>query len=272
MQRRDFIRGSAAGFAGLALPGRAEAGKTVPPHRWIDAGLCIGCRQCVPLCPVGAITLEAFSSIDPDECTECGVCWRSGVCPVDAIKPGELTWPRTLRAVFSNPLAEHEDTGVAGRGTEGIKTNDSTGRYEPGFMGVFVELGRPCLGARFREAETVTRKFAKHGYQVVSDNPVAGLVKDPATGELDPRVLDEKCISILVEFIIAQSDAERLMSILDELGNELGTVFNVSVALPADADGDTPLKEVLGEDVRSLPNGKVNIGLASGIKTDGPKG
>ncbi len=264
MQRRDFLRGSAAGFASLALP-PAAASQQVRAHRWIDPALCIGCGQCVPLCPMGAINLHGHSSIDPDECAECGVCSRSGVCPVDAIKPGELAWPRVLRSVFSNPLAEHEATGVPGRGTEGIKTNDSTGRYERGFMGVFIELGRPCLGARFCEAEKVTRKFAKHGYEVVSDNPVAGLVKDPKTGVLDPAVLDEKCISILIEFIIAEADADRLMGILGELGNEVDTVFNVSVALRALPDGVSPLHKVLGPDVSSLPSGKVNIGLASDV-------
>jgi hypothetical protein len=45
----------------------------------------------------------------------------------------------------------------------------------------------------------------------------------------------------------------------------VNTVFNVSVALPADKDGGSPLSEMFGPDVRTLPNGKVNLGLAHGI-------
>ena len=134
------------------------------PERYIDQALCVGCGECVPLCPMGAIDDVGRETawIDPDECAECGTCVRSRVCPEDAIKEGRLSWPRVLREVFSNPLAEHESTGVAGRGTEGIKTNDTTTRYQPGFLGVFVELGRPVLGARFLDAERVVKKFTAH--------------------------------------------------------------------------------------------------------------
>ncbi len=55
MQRRDFLRGPAAAFAGLAVPLCADSAEEVRPHRWIGEMLCSGCGQCVPLCPVGAI-------------------------------------------------------------------------------------------------------------------------------------------------------------------------------------------------------------------------
>lgn len=55
MQSRDFLRGSAAGFAGFTLPLSAGSAEEVRPHRWIEERLCIGCGQCVPLRPAGAL-------------------------------------------------------------------------------------------------------------------------------------------------------------------------------------------------------------------------
>ena len=37
-------------------------------------------------------------------------------------------WPRTVRANFSDPLVEHPETKVPGRGTEEMKTTEVTGR------------------------------------------------------------------------------------------------------------------------------------------------
>ena len=276
VKRRDFLKGSALGVAGLALPAcrRSQASEVgsngSKPHRYIDETRCIGCGQCVPLCPMGAIHLGfEVSSIDPHECSECGTCLRANVCPEDAIQEGKLSWPRVLREAFSNPIAEHESTGVPGRGTEGIKTNDTGGRYGAGFMGVFVELGRPVLGARFADAERVVKKFTAHGFPMVEENPVAGLVADPKTGALKPEILNEKAISILIEFIVPHTAAQELMTILGELSDEVTTVFNVSVALRAKEDGRSPLSELFGPGIQSLPNGKVNLGLAQGIAEGG---
>lgn len=237
----------------------------VGPHRSIDEGLCIGCGQCVRLCPMSAISLaDGKSSIDASECTECNVCTRAGVCPADAITTVRLEWPREVRSIFSDPVGTHESTRMPGRGTEGMKTNDSKNVFNQGDLGVIIELGRPALGARFHDVEKVVKKFKAAGYELAEQNPVASLVKDD-TGALDPEVLDEKVISCVLEFVLPQSEARQLMQMVQQLSTEVETIFNLCVALRADEQGESPLDSLFDSAVFRLPNGKVNIGLAADI-------
>jgi hypothetical protein len=205
------------------------------------------------------------SSIDPDECAECGTCSRAEICPADAIKPVKLGWPRSLRETFSNPLAVHETTGITGRGTEGIKSNDSQNRYKRGDIGVFIELGRPVLGARFKDVERVVKRFKSHGYDVIPNNPIAALTADSKTGALKPEILNEKILSCVVEFVVPDTAASQLMTMIRQLSGEVDTVFSLSVAMRADENGRSNFREIFGPDVFCLPNAKVNIGVAENI-------
>jgi len=49
---------------------------------------CVMCGNCVPECPVEAISeADPKYVIDPETCTDCGIC--VDVCPSEAISPGE---------------------------------------------------------------------------------------------------------------------------------------------------------------------------------------
>lgn len=52
----------------------------------LDAEKCIGCQQCVFICPEASIRMNENkkAEIDYDFCKGCGLC--AGVCPVKAIE------------------------------------------------------------------------------------------------------------------------------------------------------------------------------------------
>ena len=133
---------------------------------------------------------------------ECGACLRAAVCPVNAVVRPELTYPRTLRSVFSDVTSPHKATGVLGRGTEEMKTNDVTGRLRAHRVNVSVELGRPGISASFADVEVLSRAIAAFGVHFQEENPVTNLMTDVATGQLRPEILGERVLSALIEFDI----------------------------------------------------------------------
>jgi len=44
---------------------------------------CMGCGQCVDVCPVQAIEIKEKKAVVSDSCVDCGVCLNA--CPVDAL-------------------------------------------------------------------------------------------------------------------------------------------------------------------------------------------
>src|SRR6478609_2008129 len=85
------------------------------------------------------------------------------VCPTAAFEPDELKWPRVVRRAFSDPRVPHESTGVEGRGTEEVKTNDVSGRVQVGEVGFTIEFGRPAVGVRFYEVQEMCSALARAG-------------------------------------------------------------------------------------------------------------
>ncbi len=232
----------------------------------VDRDVCVGCGLCLVYCPVGAISMsnkKAF--IDPVVCVECGVCYRSDVCKVDALRRPELQWPRILRQVFSDPLVSHEETGIPGRGTEEMKTNDVTGRFKEGEVGLGVELGRPGVGTSFRDVEIVTQALCEVGVELEKENPITFLV-DPDTGLFNDRsVLNERALSAIVEFAVPKERLDEILGILDRVSKLIDTVFSldlISVCREGRILQRTRLEE-LG--VEAAINGKTNVGLGRAL-------
>ncbi|MBW2061173.1 MAG: 4Fe-4S binding protein [Deltaproteobacteria bacterium] len=233
---------------------------------YIDKDLCQSCLDCLPVCPMGAIMLKDKEVIiDYEMCVECGVCRRFRICPEDAIKQvEEIPYPRIIRAVFSDPLVTHESTGIGGRGTEEMKTNDVTNNFTLGKIGFSVELGRPGVGAYLSDLDKVARKVTSMGVIFAEENPVIPLIADRKTGALRPEILKEKVLSAIVEFLVPEEDA---LDFIDELkkfmNEELETVATMSVISRADQNGDSEfLKKLKDHGETPYPNGKVNIGMA----------
>jgi NAD-dependent dihydropyrimidine dehydrogenase PreA subunit len=235
----------------------------------IDATKCMGCLECIDFCPMDCILDEGgVVRIDEDECVECGVCLRAGVCPNDALfMPEEaLRYPRLIRAQFSDPGVSHPSTNQAGRGTEEMKTNDVTGRFRRGEFGMALEFGRPGIGTRLTEIEKVLRALVTMGVELEENNPVFSLVADPKTGRLQPEVVHEKVLSAILEFKIRDEQLEGVVQKLTPVLAEVDTVVSWGLATRFAQDGTLPVRarlEALG--IPARPNAKVNMGLGRPI-------
>ena len=230
----------------------------------IDKDLCIACEVCIPFCLTNAISIgdDGHGQIDLDLCVECGVCVQTGVCDSEAIILDDLEWPRILRRTYSNVLYEHPGTGMIGRGTEEMKTNEVTGNFRRGEVGVGVEMGRPDVGTTFADVDKVTRALAALGARFPPKSPTTRLMEDPSTGAIRQDVLGERVICAIIE---SKTPADRLpevLSTLAKVATEIDTVFSVDIVTVAEDDGSVPnidMIKQLGYAVR--PNAKVTMGI-----------
>jgi hypothetical protein len=180
---------------------------------------------------------DDVAEIDRDECVECFNCYRSEICPVGAIMPEDLEWPRSIRRALSDPQTVDDKTGISGRGTAEMKTNDLTNRIKFGFVGVGIELGRPNLGTRFSDVEKVATAIAPSGITFEEENPVTALMVDTKTGRLRKEILNEKALTAIVEGTIAAERLGNLLDALEEVSHEIDTVMSVGLSSRVESDG-----------------------------------
>jgi len=260
----------------------------------INPDKCVACGNCTYICPMGAIYIDPKihrATINREECVECYSCYNGlsqehlnpalvrgiraifkalrirfdpepDVCPTAAFEPDELAWPRVVRRAFSDPRVPHESTGVHGRGTEEVKTNDVSGRVGAGEVGFTIEFGRPGVGVRFREIQKMCWALAHAGVAFEKNNPVTSLMTDVQRGDIREDILDEKLLSAIVEIKVPVARAEEIIRLVWETEKEIDSVVALGVGARCDEHGEdhvvAPILERLGY---KLERAKTNIGL-----------
>ncbi len=227
---------------------------------------CVGCKICQTYCTVDAIHFDGKKCrIDQEECVECYVCLRQKVCPKGAIEPSPLdNFYKEFKHMMSDPVENHPVTGVTGRGTEEVKTNDVSGRVRRGEVGLSIDMGRPGVGVYLRDAEKVAMALCRAGFKLApaEHSPLAGLMPDPSTGKLKDDCLGYRLLSVIVEGKCPEGNLKNVLAALQKVEKAIDTVFSLGVILRVDEHGKNPVLECLNELGLPQPHrGKVNVGL-----------
>ena len=261
---------------------------------YINTDKCVACGNCTYVCPMGAIYIDPVikrATVDRDECVECYACFNGlsqehlnptmvrtmrklfqmmrlrfdpepDVCPTAAFEPDKLEWPRVVRRAFSDPRVPHESTGIEGRGTEEVKTNDISGRVKVGEVGFTIEFGRPGVGVRFREIQLMSQALAKLGVSFEKKNPITSLMSDVTTGTIREDILNEKVLSAILEIKTSIERTEEIILLVREIEKQVDTVVALGVGTRCDETGDeTVIAPILAKLGYDLQRAKTNAGL-----------
>ncbi len=185
----------------------------------------------------------------------------------------DLSWPRIVRRVFSDPVVEHTSTGIHGRGTEEVKTNDVAKRIGVGEVGYVIEMGRPGVGVRFHDIQTMTSALAEIGVVFEAKNPITHLMTDEAKGTLREDLLGEKILSAIVETRTTINEVQAVLDTVFDVSRRIDTVVAVGVSTRCNdnEDGeDAELAPLLADRGWGFERAKTNMGL--GRVTNIPSG
>ena len=228
----------------------------------INANKCINCKLCISLCPVEAIHVKVgYVIINQETCVECGLCKRSNICKQQAFIEKKMAWPRSIRRALSNPVEVYVSTGVTGRGTEEMKTNDVTERYKKDELGISIDVGRPNRGTTFREIEKITKELSSLAVNFEAKNPISEVIKDFRTGEINKSVLDEHILSGIIEFRIKKDDIFTVLRKIDEFKHKVDTVFTIGIIFSNVKENMSLVSQLHEHGWPVSQQAKINVGL-----------
>jgi hypothetical protein len=127
-----------------------------------------------------------------------------------------------------------------------------------------VELGRPGVGAYFRDVEIVAMALmgANIGYELAGENPVTHFMEDKTTGKLRDDVLGEKATSAIIEGKCKLEKLPEAIRALQDAAKKVETVFTVEVITKVTPKGEVPIKSVFEDmGIWYSINSKNNIGI-----------
>ena len=167
------------------------------------------------------------------------------------------TQAMTFEEVKSNRI------GGGSRGTSEMKTNDITGRFKDGDVGLALEFGRPGVGFRFYDLEKASMALSKIGAKFEPLNPVSEFI-EPDTGKIKEKyrdILGERALSAIIECIAPKEKLPELYNAAIKVAGEIDCVFTMDIISKMDGD-DVILKPILDEaGIKVRINGKTNMGL-----------
>lgn len=229
--------------------------------------------------------------INDDACVECGTCYRGmstenlnpvlirsirkiagifrfrfepepDVCPTSAFEMNDLQMPRLIRQIFSDPVIEHKSTGIKGRGTEEVKTNDVSLRVDTGEVGYTIEFGRPGVGVRFSDIQEMTQELATKGVIFERNNPITHLMTSSEKGDLRTDILNEKILSAIVEIKTTIEKVEEVLETVNQVNQRIDTVVAIGISTRCDEKGEDLLLSSRLEDLGAFyERAKTNLGL-----------
>jgi NAD-dependent dihydropyrimidine dehydrogenase PreA subunit len=240
----------------------------------IDQETCIACGECVFTCTVDAIRLDdETATIHREMCVECGNCLRIAECPTGALQQDELAWPRVVRKYFSDNQQQWPDelrfsTGF-GRGTDECKTNDRSGRFRRGQVGVLIEVGRPGVTTDFHNVEKIIKALKKAGAEMEEKSPLTALLQDKEKGILREDIKNERVLSCIIESKVELDELEKAIAAVKQVSTEIDTVFSFSLVTRMENGFQSPIEPVLHKTgLQARPNGKINLGLGRPLCED----
>ncbi len=236
----------------------------------VNAEKCIGCGICLDYCNVDAISMNKtgdteIAVIDNDVCVECGVCYNQKACPRGAIEKTELSsYTDIFKHVISDPTTTTKETGVPGRGTEEAKTNDVTGRYQKGEIGICIDMGRPGVGCYMYDVEKVAMAVAEAGvnFPGPEHTPLAKLMEDIDTGKIKEEVHNLHVLSVIIEGKCKEAALPGVLKAVKQVEKKIDTVFSLGLVSRVNEKGEAVVTDMIEAEGFEMPRkGKVNVGL-----------